>query len=53
MFGLASRERMVHSFELVARHVAPRFQGQFATMRANREWVVATDGGPMLPRPPS
>lgn len=51
MFGLASRDRMLHSFELFARHVAPRFQGQFATMQANREWVVATNGGPMTPRP--
>jgi len=51
MFGLASRERMLHSFELISRHVAPRFQGQFATMQANREWVVATNGGPMVPRP--
>jgi limonene 1,2-monooxygenase len=50
MFGLASRERMVHSFELFARHVAPRFQGQYARMQANREWVVATNGGPMTPR---
>jgi limonene 1,2-monooxygenase len=50
MFGLVSRERMMHSFELFARHVAPRFQGQFATMQANREWVVATGGGPMAPR---
>ena len=44
MFGVVARERMMHSFELFARHVAPRFQGTYATMRANREWVVATPG---------
>jgi limonene 1,2-monooxygenase len=51
MFGVVNRDRMMHSFELFARHVMPRFQGTFATMQANREWVVATGGGPMAPRP--
>jgi limonene 1,2-monooxygenase len=50
MFGVVARERMMHGFELFARHVMPRFQGTFATMQANREWVVATGGGPMAPR---
>jgi limonene 1,2-monooxygenase len=49
MFGVVARERMLHSFELFARDVAPRFQGTFATMQANRDWVVATNGGPMIP----
>jgi hypothetical protein len=37
---------MLHSYELFARYVAPYFQGQTQTMQANREWVVATGGGP-------
>lgn len=49
MYGVVDREPMMHSFELFARHVAPRFQGTYATMQANRAWVVATNGGPMAP----
>ncbi len=49
MFGLTSRDAMLRSFELIARHVMPHFQGQFETMHANREWVVATNGGPIAP----
>jgi limonene 1,2-monooxygenase len=49
MYGVVARERMIHSFELFARHVMPHFQGTFATMQANREWVVATGGGPIAP----
>jgi limonene 1,2-monooxygenase len=51
MYGVVARERMLHSFELFARHVAPRFQGTYATMQANREWVLATNGGPIAARP--
>ena len=50
MFGVVARERMMHSFRLFSRHVAPHFQGTFATMQANREWVIATNGGPIVPR---
>jgi limonene 1,2-monooxygenase len=46
MFGIVHRDQMLHSYELFARYVAPHFQGQTQTMRANREWVVATGGGP-------
>jgi limonene 1,2-monooxygenase len=49
MFGLTSRDAMLRSFELIARHVMPHFQGQYQTMHLNREWVVATNGGPILP----
>ena len=49
MFGVVERERMLHSFRLFARHVAPRFQTTYATMQANRDWVVATNGGPIAP----
>jgi limonene 1,2-monooxygenase len=50
MFGVVARERMMHSFRLFSRHVIPHFQGTFATMQGNREWVVATNGGPIAPR---
>ncbi len=50
MYGVVERQRMIHSFELFARYVMPRFQRNYATMRANREWVVATNGGPIAPR---
>jgi len=50
LFGLASRERTRRSLELFMQHVAPHFQQQAATMRANRDWVVETNGGPMVPR---
>jgi limonene 1,2-monooxygenase len=40
----ASRERTYRSFELWARYVAPRFQGQFETKMANRNWVAANKG---------
>jgi limonene 1,2-monooxygenase len=46
MFGVVHRNRMMHSYDLFARYVAPHFQGQFKTMKDNREWVVATGGGP-------
>jgi limonene 1,2-monooxygenase len=46
MFGVVHRDRMLRSYDLFARYVAPRFQGQFQTMQDNREWVVATGGGP-------
>ncbi len=51
MYGLASRDKTMKSFELWSRHVAPHFQGQYQTMKANREWVVATGGGPGGGRP--
>jgi hypothetical protein len=37
---------MMRSYDLFSRYVAPHFQGQFRTMTGNREWVVATGGGP-------
>ncbi len=46
MFGVVARDRMVKSYDLFARYVAPHFQGQYQTMKENREWVVATRGGP-------
>jgi len=41
---------MIHSFEQFARYSMPRFQRTYDTMRANREWLVATNGGPLTPR---
>ena len=46
MYGLADRAATRRGFELFTRHVMPHFQGQYDTMRANHEWVVATGGGP-------
>jgi limonene 1,2-monooxygenase len=46
MYGVVKRDAMLRSYELFARYVAPHFQGQFETMKSNREWVVATGGGP-------
>ena len=46
MFGIVHRDAMWHSYELFARYVAPHFQGHYDVMKANREWVVATGGGP-------
>ena len=42
-------EKTKHSFELWARYVAPHFQGHFATMRENREWVAAHRGSIFAP----
>ena len=43
LLGLAhewtSTEKTNRSYELFARHVAPRFQGQIATIEANRDWI--------------
>lgn len=44
--GLADRDRTLKSYELWARWVAPRFQGQYQTMQENFDWVVSTRGGP-------
>jgi limonene 1,2-monooxygenase len=44
--GLADRDKTMRSYELWARWVAPRFQGQYQTMQENFDWVVATGGGP-------
>lgn len=33
-------EKMMHSYELWARYVMPRFQGQFAPLSANQQWVA-------------
>jgi limonene 1,2-monooxygenase len=46
LFGLATREKTMKSFELWARWVAPRFQGQYTAQKNNWDWVVATKGGP-------
>lgn len=32
-------EKTLHSYDLWARYVAPRFQGQFAPVQSNRDWV--------------
>jgi len=32
-------EKTLHSYELWARYVAPRFQGQYAPIKANQDWV--------------
>jgi limonene 1,2-monooxygenase len=34
-------EKTLHSYELWARYVAPRFQGQFAPIDENQKWVSA------------
>jgi len=44
--GLADRAETIRSYELWARWVAPRFQGQYQTMRENWDWVVSSGGGP-------
>jgi hypothetical protein len=46
MYGVVKHPAMLRSYELFSRYVAPRFQGQYDTMKANREWVLATGGGP-------
>jgi hypothetical protein len=46
-FGVFKRDAMLRSYELMSRYVMPHFQGQTATMKANREWVLATGGGPL------
>ena len=47
MFGVVKRDAMLRSYELMSRYVLPHFQGQAVTMKANREWVLATGGGPI------
>ncbi len=42
-------EKTKHSFELWARYVAPHFQGHFAPMHENREWVAAHRGSIFAP----
>ncbi len=37
----ANREQTMKSYELFARYVAPRFQGQLDTIRASNAWVKA------------
>jgi len=51
MFGVVKRDAMLRSYELMSRYVMPHFQGQTATMKANREWVLATGGGPLAMGP--
>jgi len=34
-----SWEKTLHSYELWARYVAPRFQGQYEPLQSNRDWV--------------
>jgi limonene 1,2-monooxygenase len=46
MYGVVKRDAMLRSYELISRYVAPRFQGNYDVMKANREWVLATNGGP-------
>jgi len=45
-YGALPREKVFKSYELFARYVAPRFQGQYETMKANNDWLRATGGGP-------
>jgi limonene 1,2-monooxygenase len=35
----ASTEKTLHSYELWARYVAPRFQGQLQSIVDNRDWI--------------
>lgn len=35
----ATTEKTLHSYELWARYVAPRFQNQMETLEANRNWI--------------
>ncbi|MFI5528205.1 LLM class flavin-dependent oxidoreductase [Kitasatospora sp. NPDC051853] len=37
----ATREQVKHSFELLARYVAPHFNGSLAGIRASQRWVAA------------
>ena len=37
----APREATLRSYELLARHVMPHFQGQLATVQGSRDWVAA------------
>lgn len=37
----APTEKLDHSYELMARYVMPRFQGQYEVKQANRDWVAA------------
>lgn len=37
----APREKLWHSYELLARYVAPRFQGQTEVVLRARDWVAA------------
>jgi limonene 1,2-monooxygenase len=46
MYGVVKQDAMLHSYELFSRYVAPHFQGNYDVMKANREWVVETGGGP-------
>ncbi|MBI2765821.1 MAG: LLM class flavin-dependent oxidoreductase [Chloroflexi bacterium] len=40
----ASTEKTWRSYELLARYVAPRFQGQLPTIEANRNWIEGNLG---------
>ena len=46
LYGLARPEKVFKSYELMARYVMPHFQGHYDVVRANREWVMDTNGGP-------
>jgi limonene 1,2-monooxygenase len=46
LYGLASPQNVLKSYDLMGRYVMPHFQGHFETVRQNREWVLATRGGP-------
>jgi limonene 1,2-monooxygenase len=35
----ASREHMMHSYELIARHVMPHFQGSADAAKASNQWA--------------
>ena len=40
----APTEATLRSYELWARYVAPRFQGQIDTIEANRDWIEERQG---------
>ncbi len=46
----ATREQMLHSYELIARYVMPQFQGSVASTIASNEWAHARRDGLMAGR---
>ena len=37
----APREKMLHSYELLARYVMPHFQGSIKSIKRSNEWVTS------------
>ena len=46
----ANREGIRRSFELFARYVAPRFQGQLGSIEGTQQWVAAGGGAASFTR---